>query len=148
MSHMPVLRWILVLLLVAAGVFLGFAAALVFLGAARHFCPPEWMISGMCNAPWFPAAQRVALCSGAALGAFACVVLPSCVAPARRRRVAVGAFTAGSSYALWFAVTAGAAALLPLASALAAGMVGVGLVFSRSKVQPGPSVQQAPGGGA
>lgn len=145
---MPVFRWLLVVPSGIAGVLLGFAAALAFLGIADRFCPPELLMSGTCTASWYRTAESAALCSGAALGAFAAVALPTFVAPAHKARVAAMAFCMGAVYALWFAVAAGGSAWPPAASALAAGMAAVGWVLASGKLRAAPSSKQTLGDGA
>lgn len=147
-THMPVLRWLLLVPSGIAGVCLGFAAALALLGIADRFCPPDLLISGMCTASWYRTAERAALCSGAAVGAIAAVALPTFVAPAHKARVAAMAFCLGAVYALWGLAAAGAYAWPALASALAAGMAALGWVLARGRMQAAPSSKQTLGDGA
>lgn len=145
---MPVLRWLLVVPSGIAGILLGFAATIAFLAIADRFCPPELLISGMCTASWYRTAETAALCSGAALGAFAAVALPAFVVPAHKARVAAMAFCMGAVYALWGVATAGTSAWPPAASALAAGTAAVAWVLASGKLQAAPSSKQTLGDGA
>jgi hypothetical protein len=130
-SYVPFFRWLFVVPVGVAGVFLGLGSAVVLVVAVARLCPPELIVSGVCTASWYRAAESAAICIGAALGAFATVAFPSLIAPRHKVRVALAAFLAGAGYSAWFVASAGASAVLPFASALAAGAGATWLVVGR-----------------
>lgn len=118
-------RWALALGSVAAapgGVLLVAVQATALLD---RLCPPAMMVSGLCTAPWYPAAELGAYTLAAALGGWAIVAWPAALAPRARR--AVAALAAGLALAItasgwWHAGSTllwpGLAALLGAAIAL------------------------------
>jgi hypothetical protein len=130
-------RWILVPFACLAGVYAGIALALVLIQLADRLCPPELVVSGMCGAPWYPAAERAALCAGAALGGALAVLLPRQAAPAARPRVATAAFVCGAAYATWFLASVGSDILAPWAAALAGGALALAHAY-RARAGAGP----------
>jgi hypothetical protein len=118
-----ILRWLLVPFVGVLGCWAGFALAIALHGAFTWLCPAELLVSGMCIARWFHAAEAVSFCAGASIGAVLAVLLPSLVAPARQGIVAAVAFACGAAYAASFVVLVGGSVLLYVACALAAGAV-------------------------
>lgn len=113
--------------------YLALIAGIAAYSLAESFCPPEEIISGFCMADWFAAADLAARCFGAALAAALMVTVAALLAPAHKRRVALGVFVLGGIVALAMAVQLQAfaellAALLggAIAFALAARSLGNG----------------------
>ena len=98
---------------------------------ALRLCPPDLLVSGTCAAPWFPLADQLARCAGAASAAVAMVGLPMLAAPAARRRVAWGALGLGTGLALYVLLAAGVTAVPPFLSALTAGTLAALLAGGR-----------------
>jgi hypothetical protein len=117
---MSVVRWLLVVALVAIGMAIGIFAILLLQEAVMWFCPAALVISGLCTASWYPAVEELAMCLGAAIGAAAVVGLPSLAAPRRRHLVAIAAFCSGTAFAATLAFTGGPL-WFPFASAIASG---------------------------
>ena len=128
---MAILRWALVVPLGVASVLLGFLTALVLRWGAISLCPDAQMISGLCTATWYPAAEAWALSLGSATGASSVVLLPSLVAPRHRVYVGATALVLGAAYATWFLFSAGSSVLLQYLSALVAGVASLWLMASK-----------------
>lgn len=92
------LRWLLVAALGACGFWVAVGVTLALYSGAFALCPKEEIVSGMCDAPWFDAAERAAILSGPAVGAAWTVALPAWVAPRRRARVAWLMFALGAAF--------------------------------------------------
>lgn len=120
---MKSLRWLLVLLGPALGLVLAFVGAVLFTHALTRLCPPDLLVSGVCTAAWYPAAEQAAYALAAGLGAFAFVGLPARAAPDYPVEVAWIALLAGGVFAALFVWQAGSE-LIP---ALMAALVGGGL---------------------
>ena len=117
-------RWLMVIPAGVAAWYFALLIGLRLLGLVQSLCPPEKMISGFCQASWYPAAERATICFGAATSALLVVVAATLVAPSHRiamSRVALGAGTCVATLlavqtdtylALVSAVTAGAIAVL------------------------------------
>ena len=120
---MKTVRWLLVVPSAALG-WVGTAVTAVGMdGLLNRLCPPELFISGMCMARWYPAAETVAHATAAAVGAGLFVALPTLLAPAHRRRVAVWAFAVGSLSATGLVAWLGSAIAVPFVAALVAGLL-------------------------
>lgn len=130
-AHMKILRWLLVLPSWLAGVVLSLVVAMALRALCIQLCPPELLVSGMCMAAWYPAAESLSICVGAALGAATAVVLPSLAAPQYRGRVALAALGLGTACATWWLAAGGFSLLAPFACALASGVVTVLVVLGR-----------------
>lgn len=132
---MNTLRWLLIVPLGAIGFAIGICAILLLLSAVTWLCPAELVISGLCTASWFPAAQEVAISVGAAIGAAAVVGLPSLAAPQSKRLVALVAFCVGSAYVLSLLVMGSSSAPIwvPVACAIASGAVALWVVSVGSR---------------
>jgi len=128
-----IFRWLLVLPLGATGVALGIFAGGLLHSAATWACPAAHLISGACMAPWFPVAEAMVMCAGAAIGAMAAVLLPSLAAPRGKRLVAVAAYLCGTAYATWLSLSVGEFLKLPYATALAVGALTAYLVNAQEK---------------
>ena len=136
------LRWIGILPAAIAGWYLALITGLLLLAALDSLCPPEEVVSGMCNASWYPLASRLLMCFGAALSAFLVVLVSSLVEPSQRKAVAWLAYVVGAVIAFYMAVSASryASHYLELGSALAAGLLAVWAVhrfLAPKRVAPG-----------
>jgi hypothetical protein len=116
------LRWLLVPISTAFGCWFGIALAVLLHSAFTSLCPAGMLVSGLCHASWFPAAEAFAQYSGAALGAALAVLLPYLLAPSHKRIVAVVAFLLGAAYAAAF-VVAGLDAWPYAACAIVSGLI-------------------------
>ena len=124
------LRWIGIVPTVIAGWYLALITGLFLFASLDSLCPPEELVSGMCNASWYPLASRLLICFGAALSAFLVVLVASLVAPSHRKAVAWLSYVVGAVIAFYMAVSASryASHYLELGSALAAGLLAVWVV--------------------
>lgn len=127
------LRWIGLLPAALAGWVLAFFIALAMFGWLDSFCPPEEMVSGMCGASWYPLASQAVVCFGAGLSAFFVVGAAAWVAPSHRRVVAWVSFGVGASIAVLVGVVSGGGLIAELITALASGLLAVGLVHKLSR---------------
>lgn len=127
---MKTLRWLLVPPSWLAGVLLSLAASMLLRALCIQLCPTELLVSGMCMAAWYPAAESLSFCAGAAMGAATAVLLPSLAAPRHRGRVALVALGAGTACATAWLAAGGVSLLAPFACATAAGVVALFVVRS------------------
>jgi hypothetical protein len=116
---MAALRWLIVLASPGAAWLLMFAMALLGLEVLDRCCPPALMVSGLCTAPWYPAAEGGVYALSTGLAGFAFVAWPARLAPRRQATVGWAAFGLGLALALGFVTAAGSSLLVPgLAAAL------------------------------
>lgn len=113
---MRVLRWVLVPVAAAVAWAASLFVGLLLHDLATRLCPESQMVSGACVAPWWPYADAVVLCIGAALAAASIVIACSLTAPSHRVRVAAVVYAIGAVWAAVLAI-AGAAYLAFLAAA-------------------------------
>ena len=120
---MRAIRW----LATAPLAFVGYAVAVLLVVALtsllKRLCPPELLVSGLCTASWYAAAEVTAFAISTAVGAALFVALPALAAPGHRVRVALVAFAVGSAYAIWFVSQVGLGFAVPFTSAVASGAV-------------------------
>ena len=116
-------RWLCVLLAMPLAYLVTMLLAFALIAGLERLCPPQDMVSGACQARWYPRAELAAMSLAAALGALLFVVLPWWAAPARRAHVALAAYLLGVAWMGWLLFEVGAPALAPALSAVAAGAV-------------------------
>ena len=126
-------RWLLTAPLALLGHVAAVVSAIALTSLLKRLCPPEQIISGVCTASWYLAAELAAFSVSTAIGAFLFIALPVLVAPSHRSRVAMVALVAGVAYSLWFLAQVGKGLIVPACCAIASGAVTAWLVSSRSK---------------
>jgi len=141
------LRWLLVPVSIFFGCWSSFALALLLRSIADAFCPAGQRISGMCLAPWFPAAETIAIYSGAVVGACLTVLLSFAAAPHHKRAAACVAFLLGAAYAAFIASFV-ASGLPAAVCAIVAGLAALAVLWRRAKVRHEPNIryENPPGG--
>jgi hypothetical protein len=100
---MPIVRWLLTVPSALVGFYAGALVAILILESGKSLCPEADMVSGMCVAPWIWYVDQGAFGFGSLLcGAFV-VLLPTLMAPAHRRIVALAFYGLGlaSAALLW-----------------------------------------------
>ena len=117
-------RWLLVPFAALCGPALMVAAYLLADRGLMGLCPADRIVSGACTADWYPAAEGVAVCLSAALGAWVAVRLGSLAAPSLRTRVALAILLAGAAFAGHALYVIGTDVLAPFTCALAGGVAG------------------------
>ncbi len=106
------IRWILIPIV---GVLSWYLAVLIGLAAyqfAESLCPSEYIISGMCFAPWFATVSKLIIDVGAGLSALFVVLFSTLLAPSRKVEVAWFVFFTGLAVAIFIAFQANAFAEL------------------------------------
>lgn len=104
-----------------AGIALGVLATLASLELLDRLCPPAAMVSGLCTAAWYPAAQTAALSLGAALAAVSSLLGVFWVCPGREPRTVTVAWAVGAVYATGAWIEIGASFTGPALAALGCG---------------------------
>ena len=127
-------RWLAIVPAAALSWLAAFAAGVGLLALADRLCPREAMVSGMCTAPWYAAAESAILCASTALAALLMVGSATWLAPSRKAVAAAVALALGSLYALASAWATGAWAAG--ASAVAAGVATFWLATQRAGQRP------------
>ena len=102
------LRWLAVIPAAFAGWLLAFVAVAGVHRLLLVLCPVESIVSGTCEADWFRSAESILMFCFSALAAVLVVVLPTLIAPSRRRAVAVLALIGGAACAVWLGIRADA----------------------------------------
>jgi hypothetical protein len=102
------LRWLLVIPGAIGAWYAALVAGITVHSALEALCPPEQIISGMCTAPWFRYAERVAFSAGAGFAAALILVTTTLIAPSHRTNVAVITLAAGLLIALVMGILASA----------------------------------------
>ena len=127
LAFMNVLRWIaLVPSVIAAWVVAVFAASIGDSLALRLLCPPDKIVSGFCDVPWWDAVEGGLAVFGASLAAVLVIVAATFVAPSHRPRVVWATYAVGAV----LAIAIGRLMPLALAGALVAGSI-TALVLAR-----------------
>jgi hypothetical protein len=104
-TYIKILRWVMVIPAAVIGWWLAIIIGLSLTHIPEYFCPPEFMVSDLCMAPWYGPILSGILIFSAALSAFLVLVVAVLVAPSHRALVAKGVFVAGSLYATYLAFT-------------------------------------------
>lgn len=117
------LRWCLTPLVSGAAWFLGLSLGLLLRAMFQSLCPRDEVVSGMCQASWFPLAENFSLALGAASIAVFAILFACSMAPSRKLTVAYVVFGLGAFCALMLAIEL--QAWLEGFSAIIAGMVTV-----------------------
>ena len=119
-------RWVLAPIggLVAwhATLFLG----LVAVGVLDSMCPPDKIVSGMCQADWYEPAFDALVAVFAGISAVVVVLVPALIAPTHRLRMAWVAYGVGAAFAICSAL-GGSSLYPPAAAALLCGAAAVAL---------------------
>jgi len=103
---------------------------------ANCLCPPEEMMSDVCEATWFQVVMLVNLCFSTALSAVLVVLAAFITATTNKNAVAWSAFGIGSVTAVWFAAaTLAWIMLILLPATIAAGYLTARLLTG--EVRPG-----------
>ena len=123
---LQVFRWLALIPACIAAWFIALAVGLYVRGIVASFCPPEFVISGFCEAPWYPAAEKSVIAFGVALSAFLVVLTAAAVAPTHRILAAKAALTIGTAVAIAFA--AGTGEYMALTIAVLTGSLGLVVV--------------------
>lgn len=118
-----VFRWLALIPACVAAWYVALFIGLYVHGIVDSFCPPELVVSGFCEASWFPAAEQAVICFGVALSAFLVVLTAALVAPAHRVLVSKAALAIGTVVAIIVAVETDT--YIELAAAVLAGIIGV-----------------------
>ena len=93
---LTVLRWIALVPACLLAWVIAFLVGLRVLGVVEGFCPPELVVSGMCGASWYPAAERATICFGVGLSAFLVVLASAITAPSQKVAFAQLALAVGT----------------------------------------------------
>lgn len=123
------LRWLAVILSAVLAWWIAFIVGLFMMSAAERLCPPELLISGTCNVPWWSYVVQGISSFGAALAAVLVVLVSSVVAPSHRRRVAWLTYSVGTVVA----VIMGYMFIVELSAALLAGAITAAMISRKVK---------------
>ncbi len=118
-----VFRWLALIPACITAWYVALFIGLYAHGIVDSFCPPELVVSGFCEASWFPAAEQAVICFGVALSAFLVVLTAALVAPTHRVLASKAALVVGTVVAIIFAVETDT--YFELAAAVLAGILGV-----------------------
>jgi hypothetical protein len=138
MEIVRTMRWILAVPAAVAGWYLGVIAALGMHQLGERLCPVEYIVSGLCHAPWSSFVTDFALVTGSLVCGCLTVLLPALIAPAHRHRVAQLAYAGGLAAAAYWLLHG---FWLPVAAAALAG----GATLWR--IQAGPARRPGAAGG-
>lgn len=98
------IRWSLVLPTAVLSWYGAVVITLFMHGATEIFCPPEDIISGLCQAPWFNSFSRSLLYIGPAIAACFVVLSTVFMSPSHRNIVAFVVFLGGCVIAMFMAI--------------------------------------------
>lgn len=88
-------RWLLMIPSIAVAWFLGIFSAFGIYVIDEKLCPPEYIISGDCFAPWSRTVHDLAFMVGPAIAAFLIVLLPSLLAPKHKKPISIIIYIVG-----------------------------------------------------
>jgi hypothetical protein len=111
-------RWIFAIPAAIVGWYIGVIVALGIRQLGEHLCPVEYIVSGLCHAPWSSFVTDFALVLGSLICGSLVVLLPALIAPSFRGRVAQLAYAAGLACSAYWLLQG---FWLPVASAALAG---------------------------
>lgn len=118
-----VLRWLAIIPACIAAWYFALFMGLYVRSVVAGFCPPELVVSGFCEASWYPAAEQIVICFGVALSAFLVVLTAAGIAPTHRVFVSKATLGIGTVIAILFAVET--ESYFALAAAILAGTLAV-----------------------
>jgi hypothetical protein len=98
---MNTFRWLLILPVIIFGWYVGIFSAIAIYKSNEWLCPTQYIVSGMCYAPWSSFIEEFSVTFGSVISASLIVLLPSLVAPSRHVVVAFATYIFGllcSSY--------------------------------------------------
>ncbi len=122
-------RWLATIPVAVFGWLLGVLVTLLILQAHEKLCPAEYLVSGMCYAPWSYFVERMAMAIGSILCGALVVAFATWMAPRWRRPVALVSYLAGLAVASYFLLATGDA--WPVGWAAAAGGLTLALFYRR-----------------
>jgi hypothetical protein len=128
---MQKVRWALILPGAIAAWYLAFLIGIALHEGLNMLCPPELVVSGICEASWYPGAERGLVAFGAGLAAVLVMIACTLIAPTNKRGAAIGTFATGSIVAIALGWTE---LLVPMVAAITAGALV--LVFLLRKDSP------------
>lgn len=128
---MRVFRWLTCIPAALAGYIVGYLAGAFIYEVGEWTCPSEYVVSGMCAAPWSQSLFTVALAIGASVAASLIVILPAMVAPSNRLAVAGITFVLGSLFAAYAMFSVGSSILVPGVTAITVGAVSLLCIRTR-----------------
>lgn len=117
---MQLIRWFLAIPGAVAGWYIGVIVALGIRQLGERLCPVEYIVSGLCHAPWSSFVTDFALVVGSLMCGSLVVLLPALIAPSHHHRVAQLAYAAGLAFAAYWLLHG---FWLPVAAAALAGGV-------------------------
>ena len=134
------LRWLAIIPACILAWYIAMLIGLYVLSFVESLCPPDQVVSGFCQASWYPAAERIVICFGAALSAFFVVSTAAAVAPTNRSLVSRLALGVGALVAIWMAIRTDS--YFEFLSAVVAGMITVLAVthLGRRRLRDAPRV--------
>lgn len=99
---MRTLRWLLTVPAAIAGFYIGVIVALLAHLVSERLCPPEYVVSGTCFAPWSSFVSDAYLALGSLVCGALVVLLPTLIAPSHRSRVALLAYASGLACSVYW----------------------------------------------
>ena len=123
------IRWLAVVPMAILAWHLSLVVGLALHSGIEALCPAHQMISGLCVAPWFPAAETAVFIFCAAFAAALIVTACTLVAPDHRRIVAWTVFALGALVAAYLALMT--MAIWEFLAAVSAGSLSAWLVSRR-----------------
>jgi len=131
------IRWILLIPLSVFAWACVFVATLTLHSAIDTFCPPEYLVSGMCTWKWTFLVQNVLIVAGASVSAIVIILVATLTAPSHKARTAVFVYLAGLSTAIWMYLETDALGAFIGASCF--GLLATWIAFRRLSRRPGLS---------
>ena len=121
--NLQTLRWLFVVPSAFVGWYVGLIVALLIYSARKALCPTKYVVSGMCNAPWSPFVEGLAIIFGGILSGAMVVMLPTFFAPNHQKRVAWIAYGLGLLSSIYLLVLITGIWHAVLSSAIGGGIV-------------------------
>lgn len=92
---MPFVRWLLVPLLLLSCIYGSVGVGMLVMRQVLQACGAPLQPGLMCTAPWYPAAEAAVAALCACVAMFSGVLLPTMLAPSRKRTVALACTAVG-----------------------------------------------------
>jgi hypothetical protein len=129
------IRWLLVLPLAVFAWVCVFVATLTLHSAIDTFCPPEYLVSGMCTWKWAFLIQDALVVAGASISAIVMILVATLTAPSHKARTAVFIYLGGLSVAIWMYLQTDAIGAFTGAACF--GLLATWIAFRRLSRRPG-----------
>jgi hypothetical protein len=96
LSKISLLRFALIVPAAIIGWYMGLMLGIAIYELGEITCPPEYVVSGACSAPWIPVIKNLAMAIGSGMAATLIVLFAYALAPIHKKNTALIALIVGA----------------------------------------------------